>query len=650
MKTTTRRAAIAAVGLLLVALLGATAYLFTQGTFADITSEDDFTFVTNPGSSCFYSVGSQMTFYGNDVSIDNFRSETVSEGSTQLQNPDEAYARIHYGDTSKLVYDGQDTYTIDDLTFEIKQRDAQYVFSGTYCGQYRHAKQSIYNIIWEVNVDVPKDRITVDVGEIVIEDTAPGEKSLTANVTITNDWRPFDADRVYAEAFDTELQLDAGRIDTGSHTYDVTIQNNWYDAGTFLFRENVSDELVVQFENPRVPTAFVSGNPDRDGNLETVEQFGAEHGGIPLNDMQSVPRSFSTTVTYCGENASYVGGECVIDEQLHLRSDLCPLLENQQIVSQDITSGTTVTADALDPEPLFFCTKHPVLVTDPAGQQTKLITEPYTDLVRGESVTVPEGETWRLYWTIDKTGVDTSIVCEEGTYNKEEDTCKVTPGITHVCRDDAVWNPQEGACVVTPETKTICEQGRYEADIDKCVYNPPVTVDCDRGSCNPDTEKCVYTPETQVDCEQGTYSADLEKCLYEPGVEETCDTGEYNSTTEMCEVTAPVEQVCEQGEYNAQDGTCEYEPPVEHICSRGYFDASRELCLAEGTVETVCTENATLQDGTCKVQPRLVKQTPLEQLWLGVQRTLAKYMVYFVYVGGSLVVVGGTVLWIRRRR
>lgn len=87
------------------------------------------------------------------------------------------------------------------------------------------------------------------------------------------------------------------------------------------------DELVVHFENPRISPEFVAGN------LETVEAFGAEHGGIPLNDMQSVPRSFSTTVTYCGENASYVDGQCVIDEQLHLRSDLCPLLENQQIVS-----------------------------------------------------------------------------------------------------------------------------------------------------------------------------------------------------------------------------------------------------------------------------------------------------------------------------
>ena len=142
----TRLVAFAAVGIVLVALLGATAYLFTQGTFADITSQQEYTLVTDPSSSCFYNVGSQMTFYGNDVYIDNFRSETVSEGSTQLQNPDEAYARIHYGDTSKLVYDGQDTYTIDDLTIKIAQRDAQYVFSGTYCGQYRHAKQSIYNI------------------------------------------------------------------------------------------------------------------------------------------------------------------------------------------------------------------------------------------------------------------------------------------------------------------------------------------------------------------------------------------------------------------------------------------------------------------------------------------------------------------------
>lgn len=64
----------------------------------------------------------------------------------------------------------------------------------------------------------------------------------------------------------------------------------------------------------------------------------------------------------------------------------------------------------------------------------------------------------------------------------------------------------------------------------------------------------------------------------------------------------------------------------------------------------MCPEDATLEDGTCEIQPRIVKQTPLEQLWLGVQRTLAKYMVYFVYVGGSLVVVGGTVLWIQRRR
>jgi hypothetical protein len=151
------------------------------------------------------------------------------------------------------------------------------------------------------------------------------------------------------------------------------------------------------------------------------------------------------------------------------------------IVTETFTPGTH-SLDDLQPEPAFFCTKHPALVTDSSGQQTGMVTEPYQSLMDNGQFTVPEDRTYTLFWTVNTDETDVKVVCDRDEASDGEGNCQTSSGVIHKCTE-GVWNPTTGSCVVHPGVQHICQNGRYNEDLNKCVFQPPVQAgDCPVGT------------------------------------------------------------------------------------------------------------------------------------------------------------------------
>lgn len=532
------------IGIILVSLIGVAFITTSTYSVYNVESDDWYAFSSNPDADYDDDVGNGLTLYGERIYIENYKVSTGSDSSSSPENENEAMGAIHFGDTTRQIYDNQSSYSVryGDFRIDDTRNDKSDWDDST---DYDHVTE----IRWSFKLDIPKDRITGDITNVAVEDVGPGEKKVTANVEVENDFNPIYVEKMSANVLGKKVDLDTGLIEKGVHNYNITASKDYYDSSTLLKNERVTGSINVYFKNPRIPQDMVSGKPDQDGNRRTYESFesggatpelsvGSDYDGLDyipessdpcdikhlrqveqelrnyesinapdapqlcedtyswrtflqdtqnwdmkLDNFQSESTEFNFSVQFCGEKASYVDGECKIDEDLHLRGDLCPLLSNHQIVTETFNAGTDIQAGELSPEPSFFCTKHPVLVTDPDGKQTNLITDPYKKLVDGETVEVPDKQTYTLYWTVDAEEVGTSFVCEEGTFDKETGDCEVTPGVVHKCGGDSVWDPQAGSCVVHPETSTVCDHpdARYNSDVGKCVF-PKSAAECPPGT------------------------------------------------------------------------------------------------------------------------------------------------------------------------
>lgn len=179
--TTTRRAAIAAVGLLLIVLLGATAYLFTQGTFADVEGSEEWTFASNPGFDDCINTGSSFSYYGNEVRVDNHRISDSEWKNNVLA------ATVHIGDESFEVYKSnwRNEFHHDGIVVELTSRDTQ-EYGGCRYSRTRYDRDYTTNFMWTARLQIPDDQITVDIRDLRVEDVAPGQKKVDFTVTIQN--------------------------------------------------------------------------------------------------------------------------------------------------------------------------------------------------------------------------------------------------------------------------------------------------------------------------------------------------------------------------------------------------------------------------------------------------------------------------------
>lgn len=402
-----------------------------------------------------------MELYGNDVTVESLDSSDESD-----------VANVHYGSKSEILDNGE-SVNIEGFSFEVSQLQDTELWSDGYSYTY-----DFYRYVGvDVGLDVPESDFSMDLSNVSVEETGPGDRKVDFDVKVENGFNRLAVDSVKVTGLDENITVvEDSILSEGESKYDVSGSFSEYNISAFKVEENVEKELRLVVENPRVPADEGIVHIAPESSVSTSFPTGTtEPIDFSIGDITSSSVNVSTEVAFCGENASYSNGECVIEEDLHLRGDTCFLQDSYSIVTRTFSPGEYSTDD-LDISPDYFCSRHPVIVTND-GVQTGTTLEPYREMIRDENFVVPEAQTYTAFWVVDTKDHDTVTVCEEGSFNQSTGNCEVNPGVIHQC-SAGVWDPQVGSCVVTPDTKTVCEQGRYNSELGTCVYEPEVKSQC----------------------------------------------------------------------------------------------------------------------------------------------------------------------------
>ncbi|MFB1064826.1 hypothetical protein [Natrinema sp. H-ect4] len=416
-----------------------------------------------------------FNFYGDQVKIENHANPS---------GDDTDVGTVHIGGESQAV-DLDGSFQHDGVKVSVTRGVDTVLYDGY---PYSQEYDNYIALGGDVTVTIPKESIKADINDFHMEKTGGGQRRVLFNVSLTNDWNRLAVDEVRVEAFEKNHVLPVGPyLDKGTNEYSVSGSFSEYDISQYQVNKTVNKSIRVHVDNPRIPADEKSFTGAK--SIENPD-FG-------FSDFKTETAWFTADIKYCGEAAEWVDGVCVIDEDLHLRGDTCFLPENYTIVTETFEPGTYDRNDVA-PDPSYFCSRHPTIVTND-GVQTDRITSPYQKLVDDKSFSVPEGQTYTMFWVVNANEVEVNRVCEEGTLNKTTGDCVVTPSVVHRC-SSGVWSPEAGSCVVTPSTQTVCEKGRYNKELGVCVFNPEVEERCPAGSTMGEGGMCYSQASVKKVC------------------------------------------------------------------------------------------------------------------------------------------------------
>jgi len=460
-----------AVAVALFAALGLGVLSFGQFSLSTVSGQNSVDLTSNSDWTGYTSYYESAEIYGHDISMSSLGK---SEDSTS------DIAELNFGGET-VVLDAGETYSKDGIEISDVRGTANWILDdGTYLA-----------ISYSVGIDVPDDRFSIDMTDVQVEDVGPGQRSVEYNVSVQNDWHRLNVGRIYADVAGEEVVLmkDA-LLPSGTTEFTVTDSFSDYNNSKYKVEDSVEKQTKVVIEDPSIP----------DGEKRIYGDKGSKSPDFNLKDIETEPVSFDVDYRFCGEAATYRNGECVLEEDLHLRGDTCFLPENYTIVTETFEPGTYDRGDVA-PDPSYFCSRHPAIVTND-GVQTDRILGPYKSLVDSEDFTVPEGQTYTMFWVVNANEVEVNRVCEEGTLNKTTGNCVIRPGVVHRC-SEGQWSASEGSCVVNPDTKNVCEQGRYNKELGVCVFTPQVKETCPTGSTLGEDGLCYSQASVQQVCPDG---------------------------------------------------------------------------------------------------------------------------------------------------
>jgi len=293
-----------------------------------------------------------------------------------------------------------------------------------------------------------------------------------------------------------------------------------------------------------------------------------------------------------------------IPDELHVRTYTCPLIDGRMIFIETFAGGKEVNKYSFRYPVNFFCKVHPVIITTADGRTYKRA-EIYDRIVAGETLTIPEDETWTFFY-VGYANQQLPLVCKEGALRVSEDKieCVVQPGIVHVC-SEGQFDPVKGLCVIQPESKAVCESGYYDAEKKVCIWHPPLQAVCEKGLYNPDTKLCEWKPQVIVECEKGTYDASRGVCVFTPTTLIQCQRGEYDEVAGVCKYSPGEEIVCESPFiYNPQTQMCEWEPETIIKCEEPYiYNPQTKLCEWKPAKVVECEGVYDEERGVCTIIP-----------------------------------------------
>ena len=421
---------------------------------------------------------SDWTAYNEYYEEAEIYGHTIDMETTGAKDPEtEDVARLIF-DGEQILLDDGETYSEDGIVISgVRPSGEWFTSSGTYL-----------TVSYDVGIDVPDEKFSMRITDLQVEKTGPGARKVEYNVSVDNQWHGLNAGTVYAEVAGNRVELlSDGFLPKGETSFSVVDSFSDYNSSRFSVERDTNKTVRAVIEDPSIP----------DGEKRVFGAKGSKTPDFDLKDISTDLVDFEVSYRFCGENSSYVDGSCEIEEDLHLRGDTCFLPENYTLVTETFSSGNYDSGDVV-PEASYFCTRHPAIVTND-GVQTDRVTSPYRGMVDGKGFTVPEGQTYTLFWVVNANDVDVNRVCEEGTLNKTSGDCVVKPSVVHKC-SEGQWSPSQGSCVVSPDTKTICEQGRYNKDLGVCVFTPEVEERCPVGSSLGEEGQCYTQASVEKVC------------------------------------------------------------------------------------------------------------------------------------------------------
>jgi len=304
------------------------------------------------------------------------------------------------------------------------------------------------------------------------------------------------------------------------------------------------------------------GEPAQNESVEVMECVFAEQTTIPstTNPIIAMPNNIKqsgvyewllSSATTNQKTITFTVPKQTVPETLHYREYSCPLESGHYLTAQTFVEHDQIHAGSFAYEPNYFCSRHGIIQTQLATQRSIETTEEYKQIIAGQTLTVPAGDTWTFFY-VPKTNVELPVKCEEGDYyDVETEKCvKLVSGFVYVCVD--------------PETSLVGNQCVKEADL-KIIC--PIDSELIDG-------KCYLAGETIITCPPG-YTKAGNKCYLQGSTVTTCPDG-----------------------YELRDNACYIEGKNIIECPDGY-DLLNSQCIQRGELITTCPTGYTLKDGAC---------------------------------------------------
>ncbi len=223
-----------------------------------------------------------------------------------------------------------------------------------------------------------------------------------------------------------------------------------------------------------------------------------------LYSIEEISGNFIGHVYPNNQNDAEVYSASLIDSQTFYKEpNECSLVGgNLMIYYQFFPSGSVITKDSFNVPIKAFCHSLPITKID--SNEEIAIEKSYTELDMlelGSSVTVPEGEVWRIDAIIDSDDFPTQevFVCPDGyEFDDDERTC--VPSFVGVC-SDGQFDPELGVC--SNGVWQPCLSGRWNFLTNQCES---ITGTCPViNGVEPEVEEvngmliCSYNHETVIE-------------------------------------------------------------------------------------------------------------------------------------------------------
>lgn len=235
-----------------------------------------------------------------------------------------------------------------------------------------------------------------------------------------------------------------------------------------------------------------------------------------------------------------IGGVGLVDAVYYRLPFNCNVGAGELLVYELMPAGKTISIFSFQHGVRRFCFEHPVVILK-EGVGSTTTSEPLARWVRGETLTVPEGQDWGVFYVAGNDGMFPACGTDE-VFSTESDKCRKLTGLAVSC-SSGLFDTVTGECVVG--NLVLCPNGgRYTINQDgskSCDYLLPTNYVCEDPDAVafPALGKCIITLVTEPVCNEkgGTYNPSTRACEWFPLKVIKCldPLAAYNSKTDTCE-------------------------------------------------------------------------------------------------------------------